>query len=64
MGSTLQYVTDGEGEKTAVLLPIREYEALIEDLSDFAAIADRRSEGTVPHDQFVAELEKDGTLSN
>ena len=64
MESTLQYVTNGDGEKTAVLLPIREYEALLEDLSDLAAIADRRGEETVPHDQFVAELQKDGTLSN
>ncbi len=64
MESALQYVTDGSGEKTAVLLPIREYEALIEDLSDLAAIADRRSEETVPHDKFVTELREDGILSN
>jgi hypothetical protein len=64
MGSTLQYVTDGAGEKTAVLLPIREYEALIADLSDLAAIADRRGEETVPHDKFLAELREDGILSD
>ena len=64
MGSTLQYVTDGAGEKTAVLLPIREYEALMADLSDLAAIADRRGEETVPHDKFLAELREDGILSD
>ena len=64
MESALQYVTDDTGEKTAVLLPIREYEALMEDLNDLAAIADRRDEGTVPHDEFVAELRKDGILSD
>ena len=64
MESALQYVTDDKGEKTAVLLPIKEYEALMEDLSDLAAIADRRGEDSVPHDQFVAELREDGILSD
>jgi PHD/YefM family antitoxin component YafN of YafNO toxin-antitoxin module len=62
MESALQYVTDDKGAKTAVLLPIREYEALMEDLRDLAAIADRRGEDTIPHDQFVAELREDGIL--
>tara|TARA_B110000908_G_scaffold42833_1_gene52141 strand:- start:799 stop:993 length:195 start_codon:yes stop_codon:yes gene_type:complete len=64
MESALQYVTDDTGEKTAVLLPIREYEALMEDLKDLAAIANRRDEDTVPHDEFIAELRKDGILSD
>lgn len=64
MESALQYVTDGTGVKTAVLLPIREYEALMEDLSDLATIAERRGEETVSHDGFVAELQKDGILSD
>ena len=62
MESALQYVTDDKGAKTAVLLPIREYEALMEDLRDLAASADRRGEDTIPHDQFVAELREDGIL--
>jgi PHD/YefM family antitoxin component YafN of YafNO toxin-antitoxin module len=64
MESGLQYVTDDTGKKTAVLLPIREYEALMEDLKDLAAIANRRDEDTVPHDEFIAELRKDGILSD
>jgi len=64
MEGALQYVTDGTGEKIAVLVPIREYEALIKDLSDLASIADRRSEPTIPHDEFVARLREDGILSH
>jgi hypothetical protein len=60
--TTVQYVTDGRGEKVAVLLPIRDYETLIEDLHDLAAIADRRNESTLPHDAFVAQLREDGIL--
>jgi len=62
MGSAIQYLTDESGQKTAVLLPIAEYEQLLEDISDLAAVADRREEPTVAHDQFLQELKKDGLL--
>lgn len=62
MGSAIQYLTDESGQKTAVLLPIAEYEQLLEDISDLAAVADRREEPTIPHDQFLQELKKDGIL--
>ncbi len=58
----VQYLTDSAGEKTAVLLPIHEFEELMEDLEDLAAIARRRDEPTIPHQDLVAELERDGLL--
>lgn len=51
-----QYVTNQAGEKTAVILPITEFEKLLEDLQDLAAVAERRSEPTVSHDELLAEL--------
>jgi hypothetical protein len=39
-----------------------QYEKLIEDLDDLAAIAERREEATLSHDQFVADLKRDGIL--
>jgi hypothetical protein len=62
MGAALQYLTDEAGHKTAVILPMADYEQLLEDINDLAAVADRREEQTVPHDQFVRELRKDGPL--
>lgn len=59
-----RYVTDAEGRKTAVILPIEEYDELLEDLADLAVVAERRNELTVPHDQVVAELKKDAPLSD
>jgi hypothetical protein len=58
----LQFVKDKNGKKTAVILPIEEFNGLIEDLHDLAAIAERREEPTVPHERVVAELKKDGYL--
>jgi hypothetical protein len=57
-----QYVTDDTGKKTAVLLPIEQYERLLEDLEDLAAVAERRNEPTISHDDLVAELKRDGLL--
>ena len=62
MSEALQYLTDEAGKKTAVVLPIPDYEKLLEDLDDLAAIAARREEPTVPHEQFKAELRRDGLL--
>jgi hypothetical protein len=58
MSETLQYLTDESGKKTAVVLPISAYEKLLEDLDDLAAIAERREEPTILHEQFKAELKR------
>lgn len=58
------FVTDDNGKRTAVLLPIKSYEALLGDLEDLSAIADRRGESTVSHAEFLAELRADGLLQD
>ena len=40
------FVVDENGKRTAVVLPIEEYERLLEDLEDLALIAQRRNEPT------------------
>ena len=52
------YVVDENGKRTAVMLPIDEYEELLEDLQDLAVIAQRRDEPTVPLDVVVEQLEE------
>jgi PHD/YefM family antitoxin component YafN of YafNO toxin-antitoxin module len=58
----MRYVVDDDGNKQAVILPIAEYEELMEDLHDLAAAAERCNEATVSHEQLAAELKKDGIL--
>ena len=62
MSNALQYLVDERGEKTAVVLPISDYEKLVEDLEDLAVVAERRGEPTIRHEQFVADLKRDGVL--
>jgi len=62
MSTVLQYLTDERGERTAVVLPISEYEKLLEDLEDLAVVAERSEEPSLAHEEFIAELKRDGIL--
>jgi hypothetical protein len=59
-----QYVTDENGKKTAVILPIEEFEELLEDLQDLAVLAERRDEPAISHEEVVARLKRDGYLQD
>ena len=48
------------GKPTAVILPIAEYEGLLEDLQDLAVVARRKHEATVSIAEVKARLKKSG----
>jgi hypothetical protein len=60
--SNPQYITDGKGHKTAVILSLDAYNELLEDLSDLAAVAERRDEPTIPLSELMDSLKADGLL--
>ena len=60
--SEVQYITNPDGEKTAVILPIEEFRELLEDIEDLAAVAERRDEPTISHDELLAQLKQDGLV--
>jgi hypothetical protein len=53
---SLQYVVNQSGERVAVIVPIEEFEELLEDLEDLAAVAERRGEPTISHRELFDEL--------
>lgn len=53
-----QYITNEDGKRTSIILPIVEFEELLEDIEDLASVAERREEPTVSHEELVAELKK------
>jgi len=57
-----QYITDEAGKKTAIILPIEEFEELLEDLEDMALLAERRDEPTISFDEVKKRLKSDGLL--
>ena len=57
-----QYVTNETGKKVAVLLPVGEFEELLEDIEDLAVLAERRNEPAIPHEEVMTKLKRDGRL--
>ena len=51
-----QYVTDSDGQRKGVILPVEEFEELLEDLDDLAVAAERRETPTIPHEEAKACL--------
>ncbi|MGI8741988.1 MAG: hypothetical protein ACR2NN_05365 [Bryobacteraceae bacterium] len=60
----LEYVVNAAGEKTAVIVPLNNFHQLLEDIDDLAAVAERREEDTISHDELIAELRADGLLQD
>lgn len=58
----LRYVTDKKGIKKEVILSIKDFENLLEDLQDMAVAAERRDEETINHESVIKELKKNGIL--
>ena len=52
----VDYITDEQGIKKAVVLRVEEFQELLEDLHDLAVVAERRDEETVTHREALAEL--------
>ncbi len=57
-----RYVTDRKGKRTGVVLSIKRYSRLIEDLHDFAVVAERRDEKPMTADDLKKRLHKRGLL--
>ena len=54
--TTHQYLTDEEGNKTAIVLPIEEYYELLEELADIPKIHERRGGEMVSPEEMKRRL--------
>jgi hypothetical protein len=57
-----QFVVNAKGQKTGVLLPLKQYRKLMEDLHDLAVVAERRAEKPIPLEEMKRRLKKNGIL--
>ncbi len=51
-----QFITNTDGKKVSIILPIEEYHELMEDLEDLATIAERKDEATIPFEVAMKEM--------
>lgn len=57
-----RFVVDARGKKTGVILSLKRYEKLREDLHDLAVVAERRSEKPISLEDMKRRLKKNGVL--
>ncbi len=53
-----KFLVDQQGKKTAVVIPIKQYEQMLEDLHDLAIVAARREEPTISMQDMLHRLGK------
>jgi PHD/YefM family antitoxin component YafN of YafNO toxin-antitoxin module len=62
MSKSLQHVTDDEGRRTAVILPIEDYEEMLEDLHLGRVARESEGEPSRPFAELVEELRAGGEI--
>ena len=51
-------MVDKKGKRSAVVLPLRDYEQLLEDLHDLAVVAERRDETSIDLAEIKRRLKR------
>ena len=62
MSAVEKFITDSKGRKTGVVLSLKRYRKLLEDLHDLAVVAERRVEPTISLEEMKRRLKRDGRL--
>lgn len=62
MSKDIQYVTDVNGKRIAIILPIEDYENLLEDLNVIAAAYETRNEPIRPLEDVIADWRAAGEI--
>jgi hypothetical protein len=57
-----QFIVNAKGKRTGVVLSLRQYQRLMEDLHDLAIVAERRKEKPIAFEALKQQLKKNGRL--
>ncbi|OLC28708.1 MAG: hypothetical protein AUH31_08370 [Armatimonadetes bacterium 13_1_40CM_64_14] len=57
-----KFVVDKKGRKTGVVIPLKRYRRLIEDLYDLSAIAERRAERPISFQELKRRFKWDALI--
>ena len=61
-GTKHRYIVDEAGRATGVVLPIKAYRKLMEDLHDLAVVAERRDEPPISMEEMRRRLGRDESV--
>ena len=59
-----KFIVDESGAKKAVILPLEDYEELLEDIHDLTVIAERKDEPTISLEELKKKLKADGLIQS
>ncbi len=62
MSKNVQFITDAEGHKTAVILPIDDYEELLEDIHLGRVARESKDDERRPFSEVVEEMRQVGEI--
>jgi hypothetical protein len=62
MNKNIQYITDAKGKKLAVILPLEDYENLLEDFHLLSAAYKSHNDPTRPLNDVIAEMRAAGEI--
>jgi len=57
-----QYIVDQQGTRTAVILSVKDYQRLLEDIHDLSIVAERRDEPNLSLEEVKQRLRRSGVL--
>jgi len=57
-----QFVVNAKGKKTGVIISLKQYQKLLEDLHDLAVVSRRRDEKPIALEELKRRLKKDGLV--
>ena len=58
----VKYLTDEDGNKHSVVIPVQEYEDMLEDIQDLVSVAERKDESSISLDEVLKNLKDDGYI--
>jgi len=62
MSRNVQYITDANGERTAIILPLDEYQELLEDMHVIRVAEETKNDPVRPLSEVVEELRNAGEI--
>ena len=58
----VRYITDEKGQKTDLVISLKEHSEIVEDLLDALLVEERKGEETIPFDDFLKQIKAEGLL--
>lgn len=58
----IRYITDDRGQKTDLIISLKEHGQIVEDLLGALLLEERKTEDSIPFDEFVSQLVTEGKV--